>query len=133
LRSALEVQRRYTDDVELARGVRVQAVFHRAGRPVRDFRDAWRTALATAGLPTTTHVHDFRRTAARNLLRAGVPQAVAMSLMGHQTDAMFRRYAIVDEELLSQAGQRLQDLLSSEPSEPSARRVVPIKPPRRGV
>ena len=47
--------------------------------------------------------HDFRRTAARNLIRAGVPQHVVMQLCGWKTDAMFRRYAIVDERDLRSA------------------------------
>jgi integrase len=51
--------------------------------------------------------HDFRRTAARNLIRAGVPQHVVMKLCGWKTDAMFRRYAIVDERDLRDAVSKL--------------------------
>jgi integrase len=51
--------------------------------------------------------HDFRRTAARNLIRAGVPQHVVMQLCGWKTDAMFRRYAIVDERDLRSAAALL--------------------------
>lgn len=47
--------------------------------------------------------HDFRRTAARNLIRAGVPQHVVMKLCGWKTNAIFRRYAIVDERDLRDA------------------------------
>ena len=42
--------------------------------------------------------HDLRRCAARNLLHAGVAQATAMTITGHKTDSMFRRYAIVTVE-----------------------------------
>jgi integrase len=51
--------------------------------------------------------HDFRRTAARNLIRAGVAQHVVMQLCGWKTDAMFRRYAIVDGRDLRSAVELL--------------------------
>ena len=52
-------------------------VFHRDGIPIRRWRTAWRTACTAAGVPTR-FLHDCRRTAARNLIRAGVPERVAM-------------------------------------------------------
>jgi integrase len=42
------------------------------------------------------HFHDLRRTAARHMIRAGVPQSIAMRVTGHETDAMFQRYDITD-------------------------------------
>ena len=54
-------------------------VFHRDGIPVRRWRTAWRTACQAAGVPTR-FLHDCRRTAARNLIRANVPERVAMLL-----------------------------------------------------
>jgi len=69
-------------------------VFHRKGEPIVDIRKAWKTACNFANVPGRLF-HDLRRCAARNLLAAGVPQAVAMKITGHKTDSMFRRYAII--------------------------------------
>jgi integrase len=64
------------------------------------------------GLPGRL-LHDFRRTAVRNLIRAGVQQAIAMKITGHKTDSIFRRYLIVDEELLAQATGAVADMLAA--------------------
>ena len=96
LRELLEAQRGATTAVEKAQDKICPWVFHRNGRRVRAFRGAWRVACAAAGCPTMIP-HDFRRTAVRNLERAGVSRSVAMQLTGHKTEAVYRRYAIVSE------------------------------------
>jgi integrase len=77
-------------------------VFHRSGKPMRSFRRAW----ARAGLAGRL-VHDLRRSAARAFRRAGLSESDIMELCGWETPAMFRRYAIRDEQHLgAQVGRR---------------------------
>jgi integrase len=71
-------------------------VFHRDGQPIRDFRAAWKQALAKAGVGDY-HVHDFRRTATRNMALAGVPEKHIMQVTGHKTRHMIDRYNITVE------------------------------------
>jgi integrase len=81
-------------------------VFHRDGVPVRAWRTALRDACRAANVPHRL-LHDCRRTAACNLIRAGVPERIAMLLTGHKTRAVFDRYNIVNEQELLTAGERL--------------------------
>ena len=82
-------------------------VFHRDGRPIKHYRRAWLTACTAAGAPYRIP-HDFRRTAVRNLERAGVPRSAGMKMVGHTTEAIYRRYAIQDEVMLREASEKLQ-------------------------
>jgi integrase len=81
------------------------------GRRRIDIRSAWKTACKNAGVPGRIP-HDFRRTAVRNLERAGVPRSVAMKITGHKTEAVYRRYAIVSDADLREASQRLAGTFS---------------------
>ena len=109
LADLLREQRETTYAVQRARGEIIPWVFHRGGVPIRDFYVAWRSAVDRAAHEERGVVlvlvrpqlvgrilHDLRRTAVRNLERAGVSRSVAMSLTGHKTEAVYRRYAIVD-------------------------------------
>jgi integrase len=79
-------------------------------KPITSFIKAFKTACKRAGCPGRIP-HDLRRTAVRNLERAGVPRSVAMKLTGHKTESVYRRYAIADERDLRVAVERLDKLL----------------------
>jgi hypothetical protein len=69
--------------------------------------------------------HDFRRTAVRNLERAGVTRSAAMKMVGHKTEAIYRRYAIADESMLRESAAKLEALFEVQPGALPV--VVPLR------
>ena len=103
LKRLLEKQRSRTRALERSTGRIIPRVFHREGEPIRYFRRAWLSAIDRAAHQERGDVrqvvrpeligripHDLRRTAVRNLVRAGVPERVAMQLTGHKNAIGFR-------------------------------------------
>ncbi len=114
-------------------------VTHLKGRRLKSIRVAWQLACVKVGLgrwrkPKEKDVlkrqyrgallHDFRRTALRNLVRAGVPEKVAMKITGHKTRAVFDRYNIVNVQDLVEAGQKVVQLHDQHLAQPQRGHLV---------
>jgi integrase len=95
-------------------------ICHRGGIRLESLKHSWRKACERVGLGKMVEVegtkekvwvvkipHDFRRTAVRNMLRAGVPEKIAMAISGHKTRSVFDRYNIVNEADSRAAAERL--------------------------
>jgi integrase len=118
------IARRRTERVESC-----PYVFHRDGNQIKDYSRAWKTACIRAGyfrlvtdakgrtkkMPTKM-MHDNRRTAARNMDRAGVPRQIAKQITGHKTDSMYNRYNIVNERDVRESMAQTQAYLATQQS-----------------
>lgn len=95
-------------------------ICHRGGIRLQSLKHSWRKACQAVGVGEMVKdatkgrkvwqgkiPHDFRRTAVRNMVRAGVPEKVAMAISGHKTRSVFDRYNIVNEKDLEQAARSL--------------------------
>jgi integrase len=115
-------------------------VFNRNGERIWQFRTSWKNACKAAGCPGKL-IRDMRRSAVRTFERAGVPRSVATSIVGHKTESIYRRYAIVDEAMQREAAARLHmwasgpqpdqktgTVATSTPKQPRPRSRVANKP-----
>jgi integrase len=125
LLEVLSCQRDETSHLEKVQRRMIPWVFHRDGTPIKDFRSSWRTACHRAGC-TGKYFHDFRRTAARNMVNAGIPERLVMDIIGHRTRAMLDRYHIRNTSDLRQAAQKMKGIISDIVAQKSHQSDTPL-------
>lgn len=87
--------------------------YGRLNRPVGAHLTGWRNACEAAGAPGL-FFHDLRRSAVRNMTRAGIPRPIAMAITGHKTESMYKRYDIVSGEDLAGVGEQMERFLKTQ-------------------
>ncbi len=83
-------------------------LFQYRQKPLKTFSRTWKRALTTCGLKDKLF-HDLRRSAATDLVEAGVSEQAAMAVTGHKTRSIFQRYNIVKSDTVRAGMQRLED------------------------
>jgi integrase len=106
LRKVLLRQLEKTAEIEQNTGRIIPWLFHREGKPIKDFRKAWTAACQRAGVVGKVP-DDFRRTAVRNLERAGVSRFAAMMMVGHRSESIYHSIALIDEVVLDESAAKL--------------------------
>jgi len=105
-------------------------VFHHDGKRIKNIYKTWNPVCAKIGLKGKL-LHDFRRTAVRNLVRSGVIETVAMKITGHRTRSVFDRYNIVSEGDLKEAAMKQQAFINalSDPGERQGdgKKIIPLR------
>jgi integrase len=123
LRALLEAQKAKADALARSTNKITPWVFFRENGRIKDFYGTWRSACRKVGVPGIVP-HDLRWSAVRNLERAGVSRSVAMKMVGHKTEAIYRRYAIVAEADLVAGGEKLSGLHQIQGF--TARSIIPF-------
>ena len=113
-------------------------ICHRGGIRLESLKHSWRKACERVGLGKMVVVegtkekiwvgkipHDFRRNAVRNMVRAGVPEKIAMAISGHKTRSVFDRYNIVNEADLEQAAKSMTAYFEREKAKMVTLTVTP--------
>jgi len=122
-------------NTQKATGRIIPWLFHRDGKPIKTFRRSWLSACVKGGLGTEITSangklikkianripHDFRRTAVRNLERAGVSRSDAIKRVGHKTEAIYCRYAISNERSMKEAAGKVDQFyaIDQQPTQTS--------------
>ena len=123
LDALLRERREITTATESRLGTVIPLVFHVEGKPIKDMRKVWKQACKDTGLVGKLP-HDLRRSAVRNLERSGVSRSVGMALVGHETEAMYRRYGVTAEADLREGVAKLSALRIADAKTPQ--KVLPL-------